>query len=84
MSFRLWLFMMALVLFAVSAMWIVQIFVLENSHIKTEEAKLESSIDAISEELTGIDLMLNDEFLSYLGMTASEKMLVKNLMMELL
>ncbi|MCH5185417.1 MAG: HAMP domain-containing histidine kinase [Oscillospiraceae bacterium] len=84
MSVRLWLIMMTLVVFTVAAMWTVQIIILESSHIKTEEDKLESSVAAVSGELTSGDLVENIGILSYLGKTASEKILIADANGELI
>lgn len=67
MVFRLWAIMMALVLFAIGFMWIVQIFLFEQNYANTALSEALNRLEPVMESLATQDLAQDDRMLPYLS-----------------
>lgn len=76
MSVRLWFIMMAVVLFTIVLMWIVQVFVLESNYADMAVGEIKNQLETVREELTTGDLADNGELLSYLSKIINGKLML--------
>ncbi len=76
MSVRLWFIMMAVVLFTIVIMWIVQVFVLESNYADMAVGEIKNQLETVREELTTGDLADNGELLSYLSKIINGKLML--------
>ena len=73
---RLWFIMMAVVLFTIVLMWIVQVFVLESNYADMAVGEIKNQLETVREELTTGDLADNGELLSYLSKIINGKLML--------
>lgn len=81
---KLWLIMMALVLFSVAFMWVAQIFLLERNYVDSTIGEVQSRLDPIMEDLKTEDLAHNDKLIPYLSKSTSGKMMLTDANGELI
>lgn len=67
MVFRLWAIMMALVLFSIGFMWVVQIFLFEQNYADTALSEALNRLEPVMESLATEDLAQDDRMLPYLS-----------------
>lgn len=67
MVFRLWAIMMALVLFSIGFMWVVQIFLFEQNYADTALSEALNRLEPVMENLATEDLAQDDRMLPYLS-----------------
>lgn len=67
MVFRLWAIMMALVLFSIGFMWVVQIFLFEQNYANTALSEALNRLEPVMESLATGDLAQDDRMLPYLS-----------------
>lgn len=76
MAMRLCLLMMALVLFTVALMWVIQIVVMENSYIDLSVQAVRNRLASVADSLADIDLKYDAETAAYLNYCANGKMMI--------
>lgn len=67
MVFHLWAIMMALVLFSIGFMWVVQIFLFEQNYADTALSEAMNRLEPVMENLATEDLAQDDRMLPYLS-----------------
>ena len=78
MVVRLWLIMMALIIFTVVFMWIIQIFILEKNYVDMAVKEIQECLEPVMTELATEDLAENENLIPYLSKIASGKMFLVN------
>ena len=63
MMARLWLIMMALVIFTIVLMWVIQILVLERNYTKVAIEGIQERLEPVEEQLNSEDLADNDQLI---------------------
>ena len=67
MVVRLWLIMMALIIFTVVFMWIIQIFILEKNYVDMAVKEIQECLEPVMTELATEDLVENENLIPYLS-----------------
>src|SRR5699024_3915862 len=76
MMARLWLIMMALVIFTIVLMWVIQILVLERNYTKVAIEGIQERLEPVEEQLNSEDLADNDQLIPYLSKTINGKLMI--------
>ena len=76
MMARLWLIMMALVIFTIALMWVIQILVLERNYTKVAIEGIQERLEPVEEQLNSEDLADNDQLIPYLSKTINGKLMI--------
>ena len=76
MMARLWLIMMALVIFTIALMWVIQILVLERNYTKMAIEGIQERLEPVEEQLNSEDLADNDQLIPYLSKTINGKLMI--------
>lgn len=78
MVFRLWAIMMALVLFGIGFMWVVQIFLFEQNYADTALAEALNRMEPVMETLATEDIAKDDRMLPYLSHITNGELILIN------
>ena len=73
MVVRLWLIMMALVLFTIGLMWVIQVLVMERNYINMTIQEIQDRLQPAMQDISTEDLARNESLLSYLSQTTNGK-----------
>lgn len=73
MVVRLWLIMMALVLFTIGLMWVIQVLVMERNYIDVTIREIKDRLQPAMQEISTEDLAENEALISYLSRNTNGK-----------
>lgn len=76
MAFRLWLFMMILVVVSIAFMWVGQIFLFEHNYVEASIKETQIRMEPVMEDLKTNDLAENEELISLLSKSTNGKIIL--------